>query len=84
MTLNDLTFDECASALAKLMLEVKGCAADQISYGFTRVTCRVPNADELQRLEELHQAFEDEGNDEQVAMTSVARVLLNLDEVLTK
>lgn len=82
MTLNDLTFSECAAGLAKRMQETGETTREQIRHGFVIVTCREPNEREIASILSLIGKYEDTKSND--AMTAVASVLLNLDEVLTK
>mgnify|MGYP003667767594 CR=1 FL=1 len=97
MMLNDETFAESAAALAARMQAARKEPREQIRYGFVIVTCREPSAadlDDLMTLFDLQrnvldkQAFDgsgtDQNSDDADAMTTVAAVLLNLDEVVMK
>ncbi len=80
MTLNDATFKECADALAERMRGAAETPSQQIRHGFLIVTCREATDPELDKLMALH----DLHGDKEDAMNTIARVLLNLDEVLMK
>ncbi|MEO1526337.1 MAG: PSD1 and planctomycete cytochrome C domain-containing protein [Planctomycetota bacterium] len=82
MTLNDQTFIECSEAFAKRMIESSDTDEDRLHAGFVMATCREPSEGELKDLTTLLASLGE--SDEQVKFTSVANVLLNLDEVLTK
>ncbi|MFN3189965.1 MAG: PSD1 and planctomycete cytochrome C domain-containing protein [Aureliella sp.] len=94
MTLNDQAFVEAAEALAKRMLQNGESLEQQLSYGFRLATLRVPSEQEIDKLVMLYQSTveklkggSDDSNsefDKQTlrAMSNVATVLLNLDEVL--
>lgn len=83
MTLNDEAFAECAEALALEMMSSGSTPKEQLRHGFLTVTSRPPRPSELAALEELYDnAFDAERP--QHALTIVAGVLLNLDEILTK
>ncbi len=84
MTLNDPTFVECSQALAEKMREVSEQPDDQISYGFLAVATRRPSDSELQALLQLHDECRSENASESEALTAVASVLLNLDEITSK
>lgn len=86
MMLNDVTFAECASALAERMMSDSEDTRDQIRYGFKTVTSREPEDDDLNDLMALYQTKkqESDGVTDATAMTTVATVLLNLDEVVMK
>jgi len=82
MTLNDVTFTECAEALAERMQESGDAPAEQIRHGFLRATCREPRDSEVEDLLTLYNSVE--GDEPGSALRTVAFVLLNLDEFLTK
>jgi hypothetical protein len=81
-TLNEPLFFETAQALGDLTLKAKGNDDERIGYAFRRVLSRPPQKDELADL----RAFLDRqaGRSEQQRWTALARVLLNLDEAITK
>jgi hypothetical protein len=83
MLLNDAAFVECAQAFAKLMQVESENVRDQIAHGFLRATCRPPRPSEVDHLMALYQQAATT-NDPDMALQSVAAVLLNLDEVMTK
>ncbi len=84
MTLNDTTFVECSKAFAdRMMVSTDGVAA-QIRYGFLAVVSREPSAEESRALIDLYQTCLHEGASPRDAMTAVASVLLNLDEITSK
>ncbi|MEZ5393355.1 MAG: DUF1553 domain-containing protein [Bryobacterales bacterium] len=98
-TLNETVFLEAAEALAAKTLAEGGTSEDQrLTYAFRRVLTRLPNAKEkdalLSMLERQRKRFESGGLDakefvgkaspELAAWTTVARVMLNLDETITK
>ncbi|MCR9199594.1 MAG: PSD1 and planctomycete cytochrome C domain-containing protein [Planctomycetaceae bacterium] len=85
MMLNDQTLEECAAALAEQMLSVKGSLRQQVRHGFLQVTLREPDDAEIADLLKLHDVVssgDEDGVDR--GMQAVARLLLNLDEVLMK
>ncbi|WP_235908963.1 DUF1553 domain-containing protein [Roseiconus nitratireducens] len=82
MTLNDETFQECAAGLATRMKNASDQPREQIAFGFRLVTCREPDDAEIDELLALQKTVG--GDDALHGLTSVAGVLLNLDEVLTK
>lgn len=88
MTLNDQTFVEASHALAERMLATGKSTKEQIALGFRLATARDAGDDELDKLMVLHaktlQQASDRPDAELIAMTNVATVLLNLDEVLCK
>jgi hypothetical protein len=88
--LNDRQFFEFAGALAE-RIQREGGADDRskIEYGFRRCVSRAPTPDETQRLTELLQQVQTGTDQEpaataQEAWTTIARVLLNLDETITR
>lgn len=81
-TLNDETFAECARGLSKRMQSASETEDEQLAFGFRLVTCREASDREIAELRELKHSYEEPDSPE--AMQAVARVLLNLDEVLTK
>jgi hypothetical protein len=84
MTLNDATFVECTQAFADRLLHHDESLAKQIEFGFQAVTSRPPNQQESAALQDFYErCLEDEANPRQ-AMTAVASVLLNLDEITSK
>jgi hypothetical protein len=86
--LNDQQFYEMAQALAKRVMEQGPREEDKkLDYAFRLCLARSPDAEERRRLEELYQEQlrEAEGEAKQAeALTVVARVLLNLDETITR
>lgn len=72
-----------AQSLAKLMSSASTDRFHQLWSGFVRATCREPRKDEILRLLKLYDDIASK-SDAEVAMESVASVLLNMDEVLTK
>lgn len=82
MTLNDVTFVECAEALAERMRSSENDLREQIRHGFLRVTCREPKPSEIDELESLCESLASDKDTD--ALRTVAGVLLNLDEFLTK
>lgn len=88
MTLNDRSFVEASEALADRMRQHDGSIQNQLRFGFLLTVCRDPGDDELAELTRLYQRAvahgENSAGREDAALTTVATVLLNLDEVLTK
>ena len=84
MTLNDTTFVECSQALADRMMVSADEVAAQIQYGFLAVVSREPSAEESGALIDLRQTCLIKGATPRDAMTAVASVLLNLDEITSK
>ncbi|WP_146454692.1 PSD1 and planctomycete cytochrome C domain-containing protein [Rubripirellula tenax] len=84
VTLNDVTFVECANALAQRM-ESNGSDLNQkIRFGFLAVASREPDAAESSAIENLFQQSVDHGSSRGDAMRDVASVLMNLDEIMSK
>jgi hypothetical protein len=82
-TLNEPLFVETAQALADLALK-KGGASDgeRVTYAFRRCVSRPPLPEEQETL--IAFLNEQKPRGEREAWTAVARVLLNLDETITK
>ncbi|MBI3854266.1 MAG: DUF1553 domain-containing protein, partial [Planctomycetes bacterium] len=96
-TLNETLFVECAKALGAKILKEGGAAdAERLAYGFRRCTGRLPSANEQKLLSDFlarqkqrmaaapGKAKELGADPEAAAWTALARVLLNLDETITK
>jgi hypothetical protein len=82
--LNDAAFHEFAQALAvRLLKEGPKTDAGRIDYAFRLCLSRMPAKDENQRLLKLLNK-ELAAADEPTAWASVSRVLLNLDETITR
>jgi len=89
--LNDPAFYEMATHFADLIQEKGGNDdASRIRFGFERCTARQPSSDELQQLllfiqhqRQLAESDDSVNQDKQVWL-NVARVLLNLDETITR
>ena len=92
MMLNDETFAESAAALAGRMQSASTDPREQMRHGFVIVSCREPSPadlDDLMTLFDSQRGVSDENDADQIsddadAMTTVAAVLLNLDEVVMK
>ena len=88
--LNDQQFYEFAEALATRVLKGSFTSGDgPIDYAFRLCLARKPNPTEKQRLQQLvQQQIAQEAGDEKTrrkeALKTVARVLLNLDETITR
>jgi mono/diheme cytochrome c family protein len=88
--LNDRQFFEFALALAeRVQREAPGDLDAQLEFAFRTCLARSPEPDEHARLKELfHQQYATSSGDEAArrneAWTIVARVLLNLDETITR
>jgi hypothetical protein len=99
-TLNEPLFIECARALAELTMESGGeTVPQQIAYALKRCVSRQPTDNELETLTNLltnqrarlaagelnaKQITDGKDDAELAAWTLLARVLLNLDETITK
>jgi cytochrome c553 len=89
--LNDPAFYEMATHFADLIQEKGGNDdATRIRFGFERCTARQPSSDEFQQLllfikdqRQLAESDDSVNQDKQVWL-NVARVLLNLDETITR
>jgi hypothetical protein len=89
--LNDQGFFELAQGLAgRILREAKPDNADRLRHAFRLCLAREPSALEQKRLSELlaQQVAESEASGEDAkqlaAWTTIARVLLNLDEFITR
>jgi mono/diheme cytochrome c family protein len=82
--LNDQAFFECAQSLAKRILKEGGAEdGERLAYGFQLCTARTPNVREREALDRLLAKERGKGDDTS-AWTAVGRVLLNLDEFITR
>lgn len=87
--LNDQAFFECAQALATRMREPESAAstttvpADRFKSAFEWCVAREPDTEEVAALASLFQ-HELQAKNEDAAWLAVARVLLNLDETITR
>ena len=88
--LNDQQFYELAQALGtRVLRDVGESDADRLEYAFRLCLTRRPGPDEAKRLQELiagelRQLEGDPKARQAGAWTTVARVLLNLDETITR
>jgi hypothetical protein len=80
--LNDEAYLDLAEGLAD-RLQREAASADRLDLAFRICLSRPPSAAERQRLESLLDAERRDG-DERMAWITVARVLLNLDETITR
>ena len=81
--LNDPVFFECAQALGRRMKSLKGDTASRIRFAFEHCLGRAPSRDELARLQQFHAAHSRHSSPDS-ALTAVARVIMNLDEFVTR
>lgn len=100
VTLNDEAYIEAAGGLAKRMHKIKGTPAEKVEHGFRLVLTRPPSCEELSRLVQFYETMQADYKQDpdatkalltsakdpegDPAMISIANVLLNLDETLTK
>ncbi len=82
--LNDAQFHEISAALAAKIAASSGTPSERIATGFRRCIGRAPARAEVERLEALRKAELDSGANEATAWLAVARVLVNLDETITR
>jgi hypothetical protein len=88
--LNDRQFFEFAGALAERVQNEGGATdASRIEHAFRLCVARPPTADEARRLTGLLKQLQTPADGEpaasaQEAWTTIARVLLNLDETITR
>lgn len=83
--LNDPAYVEIATALAKRVMDMTAASdQDRLIYAFRRCVTRRPSEVELQGLDDLLNELRGASDDEAAAWVSLARVLLNLDEAITK
>lgn len=83
--LNDPAYLEAAAALAQRVMDLAAASdEDRLVNAFRRCVTRRPSETELQALDHLLQEFRATSKDEAAAWVSLARVLLNLDETITK
>ena len=89
--LNDPAFHEMARHFSQLMLKNGGTTdASRIKFGFERCTSRLPNPDELQYMLDFIEQQRKATNalaasdPQEKVWLNVARVLLNLDETITR
>ncbi len=84
-TLNEPLFFEAAQALgAKTMAEGGSNSTDRIRFAFRRVLSRNPNLSETAALLEFLDKQQKRTQEPRELWTAVARVILNLDEAITK
>jgi hypothetical protein len=82
--LNEPVFAECAKALGQRMFNTNGDSDEpKIVHGFRLATARNPTPEETKILKDLLAKERARGHNAD-AWTALARVLLNLDETMTK
>jgi hypothetical protein len=83
--LNDPVFFECSEKLGQQLAVESGDIADKLHRGFKHCMSRPPKPAELQAMRSL---YDDQlvltGGDPKAAMVAVARVIMNLDEFITR
>jgi len=84
MLLNDEAFVECATVLARRVLEERETDAHRLEFLFRVGLARGPGPKELERLNRLLRQQRDAGRTEPAAWTTLTRTLLNLDEFITR
>ena len=85
--LNDTHFHELAQQIARQMAAAPGQDTDRIANGFLRCTARRPAPEETERLLRLlreERSAAGPGAPSESGWLAVARVLLNLDETITR
>ncbi len=82
--LNDEAFVECARALATRIMENESDDDPRLDLAFRSCVGRTPNVRERERLHVLLEQERTDAKDEASAWTTVARVVLNLDEFITR
>jgi len=83
--LNEPLFMECAQALGRRVLAEDSRSDEaRLRFAFQRVLSRPPTSEETALMETLLEQQKKRGTTENASWAAVARVLLNLDETLTK
>jgi hypothetical protein len=82
--LNDQQFLEFAEGLATRVQSREGSDESKLEFAFLCCLARQPNANELERLQRLLAEERAAQPNEGAAWTTVSRVLLNLDESITR
>jgi hypothetical protein len=81
-TLNEPLFFEAAQALGRLALKHGGSDRERLEYAFRRVVSRAPDGEETKELLGFLERQSQRTPEER--WTALARVVLNLDEAITK
>jgi hypothetical protein len=83
--LNDPVFFECSERLGQTLAAESGTIEQRLRLGFEQCMSRPPKPEELRALKTLYadQLTLAQG-DEKLTMTNVARVIMNLDEFITR
>jgi hypothetical protein len=83
--LNDPVFYECSEKLGENLADESGDITTRLDYAFTRCMSRPPTTAELQAL---RVAYDDQlqltRGDARLAMVAAARIVMNLDEFITR
>src|SRR5690606_15717911 len=82
--LNDVAYFEFAQALADRTLKASSEDSGRLSKAFQFALNRDPSDAERGRMLRLLSAMRDSKQDDRAAWTAVSRVLLNLDEFMTR
>src|SRR4051812_881955 len=82
--LNDEAYVECAQALADRVVKDRAGDDERLDECFQRCLARRPSARERERLHALLARQRADGLDEKAAWMTLARVVLNLDEFITR
>jgi hypothetical protein len=82
---NDQAFYECAAGLAqRVIAEAPESDTDRLQHAFRLCFTRAPSDEEAQRLSKLLSAERERFQADLPTWTAVSRVLLNLDEMITR
>lgn len=82
--LNDSACVEFAQALASRLMQAKKADADRITHAFELCLSRQPTKGESRALNRLLEAERQAGADESKTWEAFSRVMLNLDETITR
>lgn len=83
--LNDPVFFECSEKLGEALAAESGDLDQRLKRGFERCMSRPPEPKELHSLRTLyHDQLDLAAGDPSLAMVAVARVIMNLDEFITR